>query len=77
MTLNVYKFDQSILGVSTPASLRFAYTKEHSAHVVEVRVQLTLIYAKETRIINNGNEFNDRDNGRDDRNIRAKRRSYS
>ncbi|MCG9629758.1 heme anaerobic degradation radical SAM methyltransferase ChuW/HutW [Vibrio sp. Isolate30] len=32
MTFNIYKFDESVLGVSTPDPLRFAFAKKHSAH---------------------------------------------
>lgn len=32
MSLNIYKFDESILGVSSPDPLRFAFAKKHSAH---------------------------------------------
>ena len=32
MSLDIYKFDESIVGVSTPDPLRFAFAKKHSAH---------------------------------------------
>ncbi|MEC7309507.1 heme anaerobic degradation radical SAM methyltransferase ChuW/HutW [Vibrio crassostreae] len=32
MSLDIYKFDESILGVSSPDPLRFAFAKKHSAH---------------------------------------------
>ncbi|MGR5335285.1 heme anaerobic degradation radical SAM methyltransferase ChuW/HutW [Vibrio gigantis] len=32
MSLGIYKFDESILGVSSPDPLRFAFAKKHSAH---------------------------------------------
>ena len=32
MSLNIYKFDELILGISSPELLRFAFAKKHSAH---------------------------------------------
>ncbi|MEZ9269401.1 heme anaerobic degradation radical SAM methyltransferase ChuW/HutW, partial [Vibrio splendidus] len=32
MSLNIYKYDESVLGISSPDPLRFAFAKKHSAH---------------------------------------------
>ena len=32
MSVEIYKFDESILGSDSPDPLRFAFVKKHSAH---------------------------------------------